>query len=53
MSPDASADRGPLRHQYTAELEQLALQVEMMGVVVDQNLERMREVLASGDARVA
>jgi phosphate transport system protein len=53
MSPAASADGGPLRQHYTAELEQLALQVEMMGVLVDQNLERMREVLRTGDERVA
>lgn len=53
MSPADSADGGPLRHQYTAELEQLALQVEMMGVVVDQNLERMREVLLTGSESVA
>lgn len=52
MSPDASAE-GPLRLGYTAELEQLSLQVEMMGVLVDQNLERMREVLRTGDERVA
>ena len=49
-SPAASADGGPLRQNYTAELEQLALQVEMMGVLVDQNLERMREVLLHGDS---
>jgi phosphate transport system protein len=53
MSPADSADGGPLRHQYSAELEQLALQVEMMGVMVDQNLERMREVLRSGDETLA
>lgn len=53
MSPADSADGGPLRHHYTAELEQLALQVEMMGVIVDQNLERMREVLRTGDEHVA
>lgn len=53
MSPAASADGAPLRQNYTAELEQLALQVEMMGVLVDQNLERMREVLRTGDAGVA
>ena len=46
MSPADSADRpGPLRVSYGAELEQLRLQVEVMGVRVDQNLERMREVL--------
>jgi len=49
MSPADSADPGPLRHQYGAELEQLAIQVEMMGVMVDQNLERMREVLRTGE----
>jgi len=53
MSPAASADGGPLRQNYTAELEQLALQVEMMGVLVDQNLERMREVLRHGSEDVA
>ena len=53
MSPAGSAEGGPLRVQYTGELEQLALQVEMMGIVVDQNLERMREVLRSGDAELA
>ncbi len=53
MSPAASADGGPARQHYTAELEQLALQVEMMGVLVDQNLERMRDVLRGGDASTA
>jgi phosphate transport system protein len=53
MSPAASADGGPARQHYTAELEQLALQVEMMGVLVDHNLERMREVLHTGDEVVA
>ncbi len=53
MSPAGSAEGGPLRLQYTAELEQLALQVEMMGVMVDHNLERMREVLVSGEEAVA
>lgn len=53
MSPAASADGGPLRQNYTAELEQLALQVEMMGVLVDQNLERMREVLRTGSEHLA
>jgi phosphate transport system protein len=53
MSPAASADGGPARQHYTAELEQLALQVEMMGVLVDQNLERMRDVLHGGDAATA
>jgi phosphate transport system protein len=54
-SPAASAeDRSPVpaaRASYQAELEQLRLQVEVMGVHVDQNLERMRSVLHSGDDR--
>jgi phosphate transport system protein len=53
MSPADSADGTPLRLQYSAELEELALQAEMMGVVVDENLERMREVLRSGDCGLA
>ena len=53
MSPAASADGGPVRQHYTAELDQLALQVEIMGVLVDQNLERMREVLRTGTGSVA
>jgi phosphate transport system protein len=46
-------DGGNVRQHYTAELEQLRLQVEVMAVRVDQNLERMREVLRNGDAVVA
>jgi phosphate transport system protein len=42
-----------LRQQFTAELEQLRLQVELMAVRVDQNLERMRDVLRSGDVDLA
>lgn len=42
-----------MRATYTGELEQLRLQVEVMGVRVDQNLERMREVLTSGDEGLA
>ena len=54
MSPADSADRpGRLRVTYSAELEQLRLQVEVMGVLVDQNLERMRQVLETGDPTVA
>jgi phosphate transport system protein len=47
------ADGGPVRQAYSAELEQLRLQVEVMAVRVDQNLERMRDVLVSGDGDVA
>ncbi|MEY2459879.1 MAG: phosphate transport system protein [Acidimicrobiaceae bacterium] len=41
-----------MRTAFTAELEQLRLQVELMAVRVDQNLERMREVLERGDAAI-
>ncbi len=43
----------PARHHFTDELEQLRLQVELMAVRVDQNLERMREVLRTGDCQLA
>jgi phosphate transport system protein len=41
-----------MRTAFTAELEQLRLQVELMAVRVDQNLERMRDVLERGDRSV-
>ena len=41
------------RQQFDEELEQLRLQVELMAVRVDQNLERMRQVLLTGDEVVA
>jgi phosphate transport system protein len=47
------ANPGPLRSVFYQELDQLRLQVELMGVRVDHNLERMREVLQTGDADVA
>jgi phosphate transport system protein len=54
MSPAASADRPRnLRLSYGAELEQLRLQTEIMGLRVDQNLERMRDVLLTGDPAIA
>ncbi len=40
---------GPLRHGYHAELDQLRLQVELMGLRVEENLARMRRVLGDGD----
>ena len=43
----------PLRHGFREELDQLRLQVELMGVRVDENLERMRQNLRSGDAALA
>ena len=42
-----------LRHHFTEELDQLRLQVELMAVRVDENLERMREVLRTGDPDLA
>jgi phosphate transport system protein len=48
-----NADGTPARSAYQAELEQLRLQVELMGVRVDQNLERMRSVLLQGDQEEA
>lgn len=61
MSPADSADppggtgdgSSPHRHRYSEELDQLRVQVELMGVRVDQNLERMRQVLATGDPSAA
>jgi len=44
---------GSVRHAFSAELDQLRLQVEVMAVRVDQNLERMRDVLIDGDVRLA
>jgi len=41
------------RAAYQAELDQLRLQVELMGVRVDENLERMRTVLTDGDRALA
>jgi phosphate transport system protein len=51
-SPAGSGDPPPARLAYTGELEQLRLQVELMGVRVDENLERMLGVLSTGDASV-
>lgn len=54
MSPAGSAEpKHPLRLQFTSDLQELKLQTEVMGVLVDQNLERMREVLLTGDATTA
>jgi phosphate transport system protein len=43
----------PLRSAYHDELDQIRLQVELMGVRVDQNLERARDVLRTGDEELA
>ena len=42
-----------VRTGFSAELDQLRLQVELMAVRVDQNLERMKDFLATGDLEVA
>lgn len=43
----------PVRQSFSDELEQLRLQVEVMAVRVDQNLERMRTFLQTGDCVLA
>jgi phosphate transport system protein len=48
MSSDGA--QVPLRSVFREELDQLRIQVELMGVRVDQNLERMRDVLDHGEA---
>lgn len=48
-----STEPTPARTAYQHELDQLRLQVEVMGVRVDQNLERMRSVLHHADQREA
>jgi phosphate transport system protein len=45
----AGGEPVPLRTVFREELDQVRLQVELMGVRVDQNLERMRQVLDHGD----
>lgn len=52
-SVPSEPDPRPLRTGFSAELDQLRLQVELMAVRVDQNLERMRTVLVTGDSAVA
>lgn len=52
MTPSAQPVE-PLRHGFREELDQLRIQVELMGVRVDENLERMRESLRTGDLSVA
>ena len=41
-----------VRSAFQAELDQLRLQAELMGVRVDQNLELMRDALRTGDLRL-
>jgi phosphate transport system protein len=47
------SEPGSLRQAFHDELEQLKLQVELMGIRVDENLERMRAVLNTGDETAA
>ncbi|HZA75066.1 MAG TPA: PhoU domain-containing protein [Acidimicrobiales bacterium] len=49
-----STDSAPIhiRSAFQADLDQLRIQVELMGVRVDQNLELMRNALSSGDAEL-
>jgi phosphate transport system protein len=42
----------PLRTAFHDELDQLRMQVEVMGIRVDQNLERLRRALREGDERL-
>ena len=53
MPPWEPPDNQPARASFAAELDQLRLQVEVMAVRVDQNLERMREFLVTGDPTIA
>lgn len=54
MSPADSADGvAPARQAFVAELDQLRLQVELMMLCAEQNLERARLVLQTGNRRVA
>lgn len=43
----------PVRITFTAELDQIRLQVEVMALLVGQALDRMRVVLSTGDTEVA
>jgi phosphate transport system protein len=51
--PAGGRGGGTVRQAFSAELDQLRLQVEVMAVRVDQNLERMRDVLTTGDEDAA
>jgi phosphate transport system protein len=42
-----------VRQQFADDLEQLRLQVELMAIRVDENLERMREALTTGNGPLA
>ncbi len=53
MHEPTSQETRTIRQSFHDELDQLHLQVELMGVKVDQNLERMRQVVIDGDAAAA
>ena len=52
-SLDASDRPQHLRSSFSFELEQLKLQIEVMGLRVDEALQRSREVLLTGDVSLA
>jgi phosphate transport system protein len=52
-SPREPVPAEPMRHTFREEMDQLRMQVELMGVRVDENLERMRENLRTGDLVLA
>lgn len=49
----SDSDAVPLRASFSFELEQLRIQVEMMGLKVDEALERSAQVLLTGDLELA
>lgn len=54
MTRDTTTEEAaPIRKSFQEELDQLRIQVELMGVKVDQNLERMREVMVDGSDALA
>ncbi len=48
-----SAEGDRIRKSFQEELDQLRIQVELMGIKVDQNLERMRQVVIDGSCLAA
>jgi phosphate transport system protein len=50
---DAPAEPRSLRHRFDAELDQLKIQIEVMGLKVDEALQRSTQVLLTGDLELA
>jgi phosphate transport system protein len=50
---DAPTEPRSLRHQFTAELDQLKIQIEVMALKVDEALQRSTRVLLTGDLELA